>query len=334
MSTHTIHWQTWDLADESDRRFRRLCLIVGIPLLIVSAMIPFLELVGLTRGGGTLAGSKYVELLPEQPAPIAEKVEEPAPAEVDEPEPEEVKADPQPDPTPAPPKVEAPKPVEIPQEVLRQRAVEQARQTAQRSGVMAFASQLSALHTGVAAIEQNDQALGSLNTGEGATDAGAPASAFEQAAAGTSGGIGSPNATGQTRRSQSGTGLGQRRTTVVESPVGFGEDKTRPGQGGDKIIPGRTLEEIQLVFDRNKGAITAIYNRAARDNPNLGAGKIVVSLTIAPSGAVIDCQLVSSTFNDPDLERKLVQRVMLMNFGAKAVPSFTYPNYPITFLPS
>jgi hypothetical protein len=120
----------------------------------------------------------------------------------------------------------------------------------------------------------------------------------------------------------------------VESPVGFGQDRSRPGQGGDSLIAGRTLEEIQLVFDRNKGAITTIYNRAARENPNLGAGKIVISLTIAPNGAVTECKLVSSTFNDPELERKIVQRVLLMNFGAKDVPPYTYPNYPIHFLPS
>ncbi|HEY0973661.1 MAG TPA: AgmX/PglI C-terminal domain-containing protein [Solimonas sp.] len=335
MTARSIHWQSWDLAEEADRRFRRMCLIIGIPLLILGIVIPLLDLVGLTRGGGTLAGSRYVELLPEQPAPVAEKVEEPKPAEQDEPEPEEVKAEPTPEPKPEPPRpVEQQKPVEVPPEVQRQRAVDQARQTAQRSGVMAFSSQLSALHTGVAAIEQNNNALSTLSTGEGAVEPGASSRAFEQAASGTSGGIGSATGSGQTRRSQSGSGLGERRTTVVESPVGFGEDRTRPGQGGDKLIAGRTLEEIQLTFDRNKGAFYAIFNRAMRDNPNIGAGKIVVSITIAPSGAVTDCQLVSSTFNDPDLERKVVQRVMLLNFGAKAVPAFTYPNYPINFLPS
>jgi outer membrane biosynthesis protein TonB len=308
MSAQTIQWQSWDLAAESDRRFRRLVVIVGIPLLIIGVIVPFLELVGLTRGGGTLTGSRYVELLPEQPAPVAEKVEEPAPAEQDEPDPVEPQAAPQPRPT-APP---------VAPEVQQQRAVERARETAARSGVMAFADQLQALHTGVQAIDRPDQALAALDR-SGTTG---------------SGGIGSPTGTGATRRTQSGSGLGQRRTTQVESPVGFGEDRTRPGQGGDRLVAGRTLEEIQLVFDRNKGAITSIYNRAARENPNIGAGKIVISVTIAPNGAVTDCKLVSSTFNDPDLERKIVQRVMLMNFGAKDVPVFTYPNYPINFLPS
>ncbi|MFA5938739.1 MAG: AgmX/PglI C-terminal domain-containing protein [Sinimarinibacterium sp.] len=324
MSAQSIQWQAWDLAAEADRRFHRLVLLVGIPLLIIGVLVPFLELVGLTRGGGTLSGSRYVELLPEQPAPVAEKVEEPKPAEEDQPEPEEAKA---------PRLTEKPKP-EVAPEVVQQRAVERARETASRSGVMAFADQLQALHTGVASIERPDTSLQSIGDAGASSASSGDSQAFDQSAASTSGGIGSPTGTGTTRRTQSGTGLGQRRTTVVESPVGFGEDRSRAGQGGDKLIAGRTLEEIQLVFDRNKGAITSIYNRAARDNPNLSAGKIVISLTIAPNGAVTDCKLVSSTFNDPDLERKIVARVMLMNFGAKSVPQYTYPNYPIHFLPS
>jgi protein TonB len=331
MSAQAIQWQSWELAEESDRRFRRLCLYVGLPLLILSIIVPFLDMVGLTKGGGTLTGSRYVELLPEQPAPIAEKVEEPKPAEQDEPEPEEPKAAPEPEPKPVP-KPPEPKPVVQP-EVQQQRTVERARETAKKSGVMAFANQLQALHTGVAAIERSDQPLSAMSADGGASES-ADTSAFEQAAASASSGIGNPNATGATRRTQAGTGLGERRTTQVESPVGFGKDRSRPGQGGDKLIAGRTLEEIQLTFDRNKGAFYAIFNRAMRQNPNLGAGKIVVSITIAPDGSVTACKLVSSSFNDPELERKIVQRVQLLNFGAKSVPPFTYPNYPINFLPS
>ncbi|MEQ1437942.1 AgmX/PglI C-terminal domain-containing protein [Fontimonas sp. SYSU GA230001] len=323
MSAQTIQWQSWDLAAEADRRFRRLVVVVGIPLLVLGIAVPFLQLVGLTRGGGTLSGARYVELLPEQPAPVAEKVEEPKPAEQDQPEPEQPKA----------PRLTEKQP-EVPPEVRQQRAVERARETASRAGVMAFANQLQALHSGVASIERPDSALQSLGDAAAGGASQADNQVFEQSAASASGGIGSPTGTGATRRTQSGTGLGERRTTVVESPVGFGQDRSRSGQGGDKLLAGRTLEEIQLVFDRNKGAITSIYNRAARDNPNLGAGKIVISLTIAPNGSVTDCKLVSSTFNNPELERKIIARVLLMNFGAKDVPAYTYPNYPIHFLPS
>lgn len=327
----SIQWQTWDLAAESDRRFRKLCVWVGLPLLIISLIVPFLDFVGLTKGGGTLSGQRYVELLADQPAPIAEQVEEPKPAEQDEPEPEEPPAidESQPEQQPVTPEPPTPQP-----EVVQQARVQQAREKAAKSGVMAFADQLQALHTGAAALPSADQQLSDLSGDDGGSSSSADAAAFEQAAASGSGGIGSANATGAQRRAQAGTGLGERRTTAVESPVGFGEDRSRPGQGGSKLIAGRTLEEIQLTFDRNKGAISAIYNRAARQNPNLGAGKIVVSITIAPDGSVTDCTLVSSTFNDPELERKIVQRVRLLNFGAKDVPSFTYPNYPINFLPT
>jgi protein TonB len=86
------------------------------------------------------------------------------------------------------------------------------------------------------------------------------------------------------------------------------------------------------VFDRNKGAIYTIYNRSLRDNPSL-RGKLLVNMTIAPDGSVTRCVIVSSELGDPELERKVVARVMLINFGAKSVPPFTL-DYPIYFLPS
>lgn len=311
----------WHYPEEADRRFNRI-IGVGFALFVVlGVIVPLLELTGLTEGGGDTLETRYVNLLPE--AEVAQQVEEPVPAPEEQPKPEEPKA--------VKP-VEAPPKPQITPEEQQQRAVERARDTASRSGVMAFADQLQALRSDVAALERSDQTLQSIGSAQTATDR--DSRVFEQSVASTSDGIGSATGTGATRRTQSGAGLGTRRTTVVESPVGFGQDRSKPGQGGDKLLAGRTLEEIQLVFDRNKGAITSIYNRAARDNPNLGAGKIVVSLTIAPSGAVTDCKLVSSTFNDPELERKIVARVMLMNFGAKDVPQYTYPNYPIHFLPS
>ena len=51
----------------------------------------------------------------------------------------------------------------------------------------------------------------------------------------------------------------------------------------------RSIEEIKLVFERNKGAIYAIYNRALREEPSL-QGKVVLELKIAPSGEVVDVQ--------------------------------------------
>lgn len=97
---------------------------------------------------------------------------------------------------------------------------------------------------------------------------------------------------------------------------------------------GRSLAEIQEVFDRNKAPMVAIYNRSARQTPGMDSGRIVLSLLIAPDGSVTSCSIVSSSFNSPELEQKILARVRQLNFGAKNVPPFSYPNYPISFVAS
>lgn len=86
------------------------------------------------------------------------------------------------------------------------------------------------------------------------------------------------------------------------------------------------------MFDRNKGILYKLYNHARRKNPGL-KGKIVLRLTIAPSGKVNSIEIVSSELNDPKLETRLVRRIRNFDFGAKNVESMSV-TYPIEFLPS
>ena len=86
------------------------------------------------------------------------------------------------------------------------------------------------------------------------------------------------------------------------------------------------------MFDRNKGSIYTIYNRALRSDPTL-QGKVVLKLTIAPNGEVVDCQIISSELRAPTLERKLLARIRQFDFGAKDVEVMVV-TYPIDFLPS
>ncbi|NKF23770.1 AgmX/PglI C-terminal domain-containing protein [Solimonas marina] len=316
----------WSFTDDADRRFRKIYRAALIVFVILGIAIPLIKLTGLKSGGGETTEQRYVNILPD--AQVADQVEEPKP------QPEESKKPPeQPAKSPQPKQDKAPNPPKPQPTQAEQQA--QARAVAKNSGVLAMADQLA---------ELRDQSLHGLDsshalrndrlTAQAGTGAsGGSSDQFAASAASGSGGIGASGSGSETRL-QSGAGLGERRTTTVKAPRGTGPDKTKPGQGGDKLIAGRTLEEIQLTFDRNKGAFYAIFNRAMREDPSVGPGKIVVSLTIAPDGSVTDCHVVSSTFNNPDLERKVVQRVKLLNFGAKNVPAFTYPNYPINFLPS
>jgi len=135
--------------------------------------------------------------------------------------------------------------------------------------------------------------------------------------------------TAKLSRDTGGGGLGGRATTQVSSPVGDGGARQSRGGGGKA---GRSIEEIKIVFDRNKGSIYTIYNRALRQDPTL-QGKVVLKLTISPAGEVLNCQIVSSELKNTDLERKLVARIKQFNFGSKDVDTVVV-TYPVDFLPS
>ncbi len=62
-------------------------------------------------------------------------------------------------------------------------------------------------------------------------------------------------------------------------------------------------------------------------------GKVVLELTIEPDGRVSACEIVSSELGDPDLERRLVQRVLLFEFESREVEPITTTK-PIDFFPA
>ncbi len=134
-------------------------------------------------------------------------------------------------------------------------------------------------------------------------------------------------------RNTGGSGIAGRDTTRVASPVaGIGQSAGGARRSGSSGKASRSREEIELVFDKNKGAIFALYNRALRMDPTL-EGKLVLRLTIAPNGEVTFCEIVSSELGDDELERKLVQRIKLFRFEAKDVEPITTTK-PIDFFPA
>src|SRR5580704_11071770 len=144
---------------------------------------------------------------------------------------------------------------------------------------------------------------------------------------GTSGGINGPTSSGLAAGSGSLRGFD---TTQVKGPnLGASGQATRAGGSGKAS---RSADEIALVFTRNKGAIDAMYARALRDNPAL-QGKVVLEITIAPSGDITAARIVSSDLNDPEFESKLLARVRLFKFDAKDVATLTATK-PIDFFPA
>jgi protein TonB len=116
----------------------------------------------------------------------------------------------------------------------------------------------------------------------------------------------------------------------ISAPTSSGSQGTTRAGGSGKAS--RSADEIALVFTRNKGAIDAMYARALRDNPAL-QGKVVIELTIAPSGDITAARVVSSDLNDPEFESKLLARIRLFKFDAKDVAALTATK-PIDFFPA
>ncbi|MEK6805508.1 MAG: AgmX/PglI C-terminal domain-containing protein [Pseudomonadota bacterium] len=290
------------LANEADRRFQRWLGTFGIPALVLALLIPFLQLTGLTPGGGLPVPPRYAQLVPPPVVEPAVKEEQPKP------EPK------------TKPKVEKPK---VSQEVLKQQQQQKARARATKEISKSFSSIANLLSTSA----KSDNPLVAAVT---PTKSGSTSPVFASSATSSSKGIGN---VAPTARTQSGTGLGQRKTSDVSGPTGIGADPGAPGLSGDKRIAGRSLGEMQEVFDRNKGAFYSLYNRALRENPDL-VGKLIFDITIEPDGSVSRCVLVKSELGNPELERKFVLLVQQLNFGAKGVPRFNYPNYPLHLLRS
>jgi len=169
----------------------------------------------------------------------------------------------------------------------------------------------------------------SKNTGGGGL-AGRSTTLVEGAIGG--GGGGGPGGGGARGRGDgTGSGLGGTGGNGTGSgPGGNGTGGSVSKGGGGKAS--RAIEDVRIVFERNKGAIYAIYNRALREEPGL-QGKVVLKLVIAPDGHVTDVRVESSELKAPDLEAKLLARIRQFDFGAKDVNPMSV-SYPVDFLPS
>ena len=217
-----------------------------------------------------------------------------------------------------------PKQVEVPPQVIPDRT-EKVRERASKAGLLPFAEALANLRSNeaVASVVSKSQ----LSKGSGIAKRTERAVITSKVAGGSDG----IRTSGFSRETGGGGLAGRDTTTVVSTLVANGGGGA--GNGSDRGgSAGRSLEEIEMVFDRNKGAIFALYNRALRKDPAI-QGKLVLRLTISPDGRVTSCEVISSELGDAELERKLVTRVKMFRFDAKDVAPFTATK-PIDFFPA
>ena len=309
----------WTNKSVQEKRFQRILGMVFAAIFVLGVVWPFLpspepDINDIEEVPPRIAQFLLEKQPPPPPPPKPQEPEpEPEPDPIDEPEPEQVaeaEPEPEPEPTPEPPPVDE-------TQVAREKA---------QAALLPFTEELAALAdsdvlesvaddrplTGtVGEAERNERSMITSKAGTG------------------SGGIN----TASLSRNTGGAGLGARSVTQVESPVeSVGEAAGGARRTGTSSKASRSREEIELVFDKNKGAIFALYNRALRADPTL-EGKLVLRLTIAPTGEVTFCEVVSSELEDAEFERRLVQRVRLFRFEARDVEPVTTTK-PIDFFPA
>ena len=285
----------WSPSEDTERRFRVIVRNLGIAATIIAIILFFLP------------HSERVNNTDSLPERVVQLVIQPPP----------------PPPPPPPPKPE--KPLEKVPVTKAPPVPVDPRIKASKSGLLASMDDLAALRD---QIDLDKFAKNQKNTTDPGDVSTVTRSLITSKAGGTSGGISAPTSSGLAAGSGSLRGI---YTTQVKDPnLGAGGQAQTRGGGSGKAS--RSADEIALVFTKNKGAIDAMYARALRDNPAL-QGKVVIELTIAPSGDITAAHIISSELKDPEFENKLLARIRLFKFEAKDVAALTATK-PIDFFPA
>src|ERR1700738_5109565 len=285
----------WSPSEEMERRFRTILRNLAIVFAIFAVRMPFLPRHERTVNTESLP-ERVVQLVIEPPPP-------PPPPPLPKPEKPLEKAPVAPKPTPQP---------------------VNPREKASRSGLLANLDDLAALRD---QVDLDKFAKNQPKTTDPGDVSVVTRNIISSKAGGTSGGISAPTSSGLA------AGVGSLRglynPPVKDPNLGASGQATRAGGSGKAS---RSADEIALVFTKNKGAIDAMYARALRDNPAL-QGKVVLELTIAPSGDITAARIVSSEISDKEFEGKLLARIRLFKFEAKDVATLTATK-PIDFFPA
>jgi TonB family protein len=304
----------WSTEARESRTFRLILGLLLSILLVFSIWLPLIELPEPDR--------EEIEKLPPQ---LARLVKPPVELPKPEPKKEEVKAEEpkkeEPKKEEPKPKKDEPKPVEKPRE--KPKSVQQAREVAQKSGLLAQMDDLADMRSSVdmSALKKDVKPRA-----ESTIAAKANALNAANVVAG-SGGIRTDSLATPAERVRLDRHDGTELTETVDEKA-----LARAEAEAALLKYLRSNESIMLAAERIKGTMNKLYQRELRKDPFL-EGKVVLEVVIEPGGEVSACRLVSSELNHSELEAKFVSIMKLFNFGAEEVAQRTV-NLPFTFTPS
>jgi len=300
---------------QEDRSFRRIMIVTLLLFLGVGVALNSIKLPEVIQKNLVDVSPRLAKLILEKQKikPPPPKKEKPKEAKKKEPEKKKKKE----------------KPKEKKKEKKKEAKKPDAREVAKKSGLIALSDELEDLRESFALDDVLK--LPQQTSGKQEVKVATASDLLTSSAQKTSGGI----KTDTLNRTIKTNELTQRQTTRVESKIEADSKKlakasTSKSQQGTGAK--RSADEIERVFQQNKGGIFNIYNRALRKNPSL-AGQVVVELTIAPGGRVTAVKILSSELGDEALERKLILKIKKFKFSNSSVAEITV-TYPIDFLPS
>lgn len=303
----------WSGQRQDRLRFTGIVGVLAILFLVPALWIPRIELPEPERIEVAAPPPQLARLM--APSPEPERAEPPEPMPEPQPRPQPQKpevvdtvAAPAPDPVPE---------VATPGVERQAQSIEQAREVASRSGLLALQGTL-------AQMRSPDRSAASALTANVADGEEAPAQELAETTLASSGGV-MDEAAPEREIALAGHELRQ-----VDAP-GPAAVPVAPVQQASMTVR-RGMNTIRQVFDGQKTALYSLYRRALRQDPTL-AGKVVLELDIEPDGRVSRCEVVNSELDNPALEARLASRVLLFNFGAEEVERRTV-RFPVEFLPS
>lgn len=313
----------WTQEGESEKRLRRavllallLCFVLGAPISMINVPVP--------------DQSSTEVKIPDRLARLV-KEEMPKPPPVQKPLPKEEKEEPKKAKEETKPKPEEKKPEQPPKVATKENQAAAARKKAENVGVMKFKNAFQDLMKETSVSKVGTEAHLTNKTGAKGQALAQRSLVALQSKDSSSGGIGNAGVSrnvGNGNADRIGGGVGFTR---VESSIAGLEESSRPIQEG--VALGRTDEEIQIVFDRYKATLYRIYNQQLRSDPTL-QGRILMRITIEPSGEVSMCKVESTDLASPELVAKILERIKRFNFGPKEGVQTLTILYPIDFFPA
>ena len=307
----------FELYQTADNRlFTKLTYVFLIATILFAVIVQLTELPPLTKEQRKQIPpslTKVIERIKVEP-----KVEKPKPLPEIKPE-EKPKAEPE--------KVETPKPVELKPKPPAKKALEIAKDQASKAGLVALADDLAALRDDfdITPMPQtvSKQADVKAPTTSETIKTNADVSKKVNVAESQQSTVAV-----QALAARELVALGDE---VVTEAGGYHSDLEEVNAPTPEALEQRKVEAIRAVLDKNQGAFYTLYRRALRKDPSL-QGKVTVEIVVAGNGRVSDCKILSSDLNAPELERKLINRIKMINFGSDLV-SETRLNYSFNFLP-